>query len=92
MEMVRKKQMRNRTPINIRKKKLDGASKPSQIANCDRGSGKIAIIKHTSGRKSQAREFFIDKEFLFRKISINANERIAAIDISICRLVIFFPS
>ncbi len=92
MEIVRKKQMRKRIPMRTTKKKLDGASNPSQPENLASGSGKMAIIRQASGRRSQAREFLMDKEFFFKKIKIKANEKTAATDISIWRLVIFFPS
>lgn len=84
--------MANRTPMKIRKKKLEGVSKPSQLEKLDNGSGKIAIMRQISGRSNQAREFLTDKELLFKKIRIRINETIAVMDISICKLVIFFPS
>ena len=84
--------MRKRMPMRTTKKKLDGISKPSQPENLASGSGKIAIIRQASGRSSHAREFLTDKEFFFKNIRIKANEKTAATDISIWRLVIFFPS
>ena len=57
-------------PIRITKKKLEGAWNPSQPENLASGSGKMAIKRQASGRRSQAIEFLTEREFFLRKIRI----------------------
>lgn len=92
MTTVRKKQRTIRRAIVVRKIKLDRVSKPSQLDNAASGSGKMAINKKTIGSKSQAIELLVEMRFFFKEMIISANSEIAAIDISICILVIFTPS
>jgi len=90
--IVRKKQIMTSSPMIIRKRKFEKVSKPSQLAKRAIGSGKIAMTIKTIGRSSQATELLIDIEFFLRKTAIRINKTMAAMVISIWRLVIFFPS
>ena len=67
----------------IRKIKLENVSNPSQLENLARGSGKMAIIRKTIGRRSQAIELLIDMVFFLRDMIIKINNKMVAIDISI---------
>ena len=73
----------------MRKMKLERVSKPSQLDNVASGSGKMAINKKTIGSKSQVMKLLVEIRFFLREIMIKANNRIAAMDISIWILVIF---
>ncbi len=42
------------------KRKLEKVSKPSQEAKAAKGSGKMAMMMKTKGKRSQAREILID--------------------------------
>lgn len=75
----------------MRKMKLERVSKPSQLDNVASGSGKMAINKKTIGSKSQVMKLLVEIRFFLREIMIKANNRIAAMDISIWILVIFTP-
>ena len=88
---VRKKQMTSRSAMIITKIKLESVSKPSRWANCSRGSGKMAIIMKTRGRRSQAIELLIDMEFLRRLKKIRMRRIRAAMDTSIWILVMWTP-
>ncbi len=90
MEIVRKKQMTIRRAIIATKMKLARVSKPSHLANASIGDGKMAMIMKTRGSKSQAMECLIDIRFLVRQMIMIINRMMAAIDISIWRLVMMF--
>lgn len=75
----------------MRKMKLERVSKPSQLDNVASGSGKMAINKKTIGSKSQVMKLLVEIRFFLRETMIKANNRIAAMDISIWILVIFTP-
>lgn len=83
MTTVRKKQRIMSRAIVIRKIKLERVSKPSQLDNALRGSGKIATNRKTIGSKSQAIELLVEIRFFFRETIIKISNRMAAIDISI---------
>ena len=83
MTTVRKKQMIMSRAMAMRKMKLEKVSKPSQVDNEARGSGKIAIRRKTIGNNNQAIELLIEMVFLFRDIIMMINNNMAAIDISI---------
>ena len=83
--------MRRSKAIITTKMKLARVSKPSQLAKDCKGPGKIAMIIKMIGSKSQVMELRIDKLFLASPIIIMINNIVAAIAISIWRLVIFNP-
>lgn len=89
---VRKKQRTIREPIMTRKIKLDKVSKPSQLARAARGSGKMATTRQMIGRRSQATELLMEKEFFLRDIIMTINRTMAATAISSWILIIFPPS
>ncbi len=88
---MRRKQIKINKAIMITKIKLEGISKPSQVAKSVMGFGKIATMMNAIGRSSQATELLMDIEFLFRQIIIKINRMMAATVISIRKLVIFSP-
>lgn len=73
------------------KMKLDRVSKPSECASCSRGSGKMAIIIKTRGRRSHAIEFLIDMEFRRRLKKIRIRRMRAAMETSNWILVMRTP-
>ena len=89
--MVSEKQTKINDAIATRKIKFDKASNPSHLANDSRGPGIMAIMINMTGKRSHATEFLMDKEFFFRLIIMTSSKKTAAIDISICMLVIFPP-
>lgn len=70
--------------------KFEKVSKPSQLEKLVSGPGKIAMMINTIGKSSQATEFLTEIELRFRPVVIRISSNMAAIIISICRLVMFF--
>ena len=85
--MVRKKQMMISRAMMATKMKLARVSKPSHLAKASIGEGKMAMMMKTRGRRSQAMEFLMDMRFLAKQMMMRINKMMAAIDISIWRLV-----
>ena len=88
---MRKKQIRISKAMTIRKIKLERVSKPSQLARDSRGCGKMAMRIKMMGRRSQAIEWRTDRRFLARLTMMSNSKMTAAIDISICKLVMLSP-
>ena len=89
---MRKKHRTISRAIVIRKTKLAGASKPSQLEIAESGSGKIAINKKTTGSNSQATELLVERLFFLSAMAIIRKRITLAIAISIWILIIFTPS
>ena len=90
--MVRKKLIMIKSAMIMTKRKLEKVSKPSHAAKSERGWGRMAIMTKTMGRSNQATELFMDIEFFFMQIAMTMKRIIAAMVISICKLLIFPPS
>lgn len=65
------------------KMKLEKVSKPSHLERTVRGSGKIAIMRKTTGSKSHAMELLMEMVFFLSEIMISNSKRMVAMIISI---------